>query len=640
MANRKQQDRLGVLSTPLGKDVLLATKFEGHEALNTLFEYTVSAESDEKKIDFKKALGRACALKVTSYGAERYFNGTLIEARWSGVETDMEYTLTLRPWVWLLTQTSNCKIFVNKSVPDIVKDVFKGHGFQDYKFSLNENYPVLEYCVQYSESDFDFISRLMETAGIYYFFSHTADRHTMELIDATSSHPKVGGEGKVLYRPGNDAHLVGKEHFHAFAGERRLTSGKVTLVDYDFMQPGADLKADKSNDPGYTHSDMELFHYPGKYPRPAVASQKKRSDGTSFAAVRLKSVQTDQRRYAEGDAMSLFAGGAFTFKEHPDEGDYIVARAHYTMTNGGYGSGASRGGGEAIQCDFDLMSKSQQFKAPITTPRPVVGGPQTAKVVCKNGEEIDVDEYGRVLVRFFWDRVAQEARRVRVAQMLAGAQWGCQFIPRVDQEVVVEFLEGDPDKPLIVGTVYNAKMKLPYELPANKTMLGIKSNSSKGGGGYNEFVFDDKKSNELVRMQAQRDYQVTILNTETRTIGKSFEKSAKGDPSRSATLVKGDDVLKIDQGNSKTTVSLGDQTVDVTAGDQTITVGKNIAITANLKIELTVGPSKITIDPTGIKIKAPLITLEGAAMVKASAPMVQINADGVLTLKGGMTLIN
>ena len=640
MANRKQQDRLAVLSTPLGKDVLLATRFEGHEALSTLFEFTIGAASDEKRIDFKKAIGRNCALKVTSYGVDRYFNGTLVEARWSGVETDIEYSLTLRPWLWLLTQTSNCKIFVNKSAPDIIKEVFKEHGFQDYKSSLNDDYPVLEYCVQYSETDFSFVSRLMEAAGIYYYFSHTADSHTMELIDATSSHPRVGGEGKILYRPGKDSHLVGKDHFHSFAGERRLASGKVTLTDYDFMQPSADLKADKSNDPGYTHSDMELFHYPGKYPRSAVASQKKRSDGKDFATVRLKSVQTDQRRYAEGDAIGLFAGGAFTFKEHPDEGDYVVVRAHHVVENDAYGSGGSRDGGESIRCDFDLMSKSQQFKAPLVTSRPVIGGPQTAKVVCKNGEEIDVDEYGRVLVRFFWDRVAQEARRVRVAQMLAGAQWGCQFIPRVDQEVVVEFLEGDPDKPLIVGTLYNAKMKLPYELPANKTMLGIKSNSSKGGGGYNEFVFDDKKSNELVRMQAQRDYQVTVLNSETRTIGKSFEKSAKGDPSRSTTLKKGDDVLKIDQGNSATTVSLGDQTVDVTAGNQTITVGKSIAITANLKIELTVGPSKITIDPTGITIKAPLITLEGAAMVKAHAPMVQINADGVLTLKGGMTLIN
>ena len=418
-----------------------------------------------------------------------------------------------------------------------------------------------------------------------------------------------------------------------------MRSGKVTLIDYDFMQPDAQLKAEKSKDPGFEHGKLELYSYPGKYPRKAVDAQKKRDDGTTFATVRIGAAQSeDQRRFADGDAIGLFAGGVFTLEDHPDKGDFVVIGARYHIPQSGYGSGNS--GSPPIRCAFELMSKSETFKAPLMTVRPIIAGPQTAKVISKNDEEIDVDEYGRILVRFFWDRDEKEARRVRVAQMLAGAQWGSQFIPRVGQEVVVEFLEGDPDKPLVVGTVYNAKMKLPYKLPANKTMSGIKSNSSKGGGGYNEFVFDDKKSSELVRFRAQCDYEATILNSETRSIGKSFEKAANGEPSRSTTLEKGDDVLAIKEGNAKLTIDKGDQKVDIKAGNQTIDVAKTIAITAKMKIELTVGSSTITMDPSGITIKAPLITLEGNATIKASAPMVQVTADGVLTLKGGLTMIN
>ena len=641
MATRKQKDRIAVLKTPLGEDVLVLNAFEGEEALSTLFEYRVTAESDQDKIDFKKAIGKNCAVKLNSYGTDRYFNGVLVEAEWNGTDAgNRVYTLVLRPWLWVLTQTSNCKIFAKKTIPDIIKAVFQDHGFQDYKLKTVEDYPVLEYCVQYCESDFAFVSRLMESAGLYYYFTHKEDAHTLEIVDAMSSHAKVEGNGSVVYHPGEDRQTLGKEHFHTFSSQRRLRTGKITVLDYDFMQPSADLKTDKSGGAGFTHGDLEMVRYPGKYPRTSVTAQKKRNDGTSTAKVLFNATQAlDQRRYAEGDAASLFAGGIFSLKDHPDAADYAVVGAKYEITTSQYRSG----GGETTDLfkgSYELLDKSLVFKAPEVTPRPIVHGPQTARVVCKNGEEIDVDDYGRVLVKFFWDRLDKENRRVRVAQMLAGSQWGCQFIPRVDQEVVVEFLEGDPDKPLIVGTVYNAKMKLPYDLPANKTMVGFKSNSSKGGNGYNEFVFDDKKSNELVRMQAQRDYQVTILNSETRTIGASFEKSAKGDPSRTTTLKKGDDVLKIEKGNHTTTLDLGDQSTTVTAGKQTIDVGQTISITAKLKIELTVGGSSITIDPTGVTIKAPMINFTADAMIQSQAVIIQESASAMLVLQGAMTMIN
>jgi type VI secretion system secreted protein VgrG len=263
-----------------------------------------------------------------------------------------------------------------------------------------------------------------------------------------------------------------------------------------------------------------------------------------------------------------------------------------------------------------------------------------------------------------------------VAQVWAGAGWGGQVIPRIGQEVVVEFLDGDPDRPLVVGAVYNDRTPLPYPLPGNETVAGLKSNSSKGGGGYNELMFDDKKSSELVRMQAQRDLQATILNSETRTIGQSFEKAAKGDPSRTTVLKKGDDALTVEQGNLKVTVSqgdhlttvstgkqetvvsagdhvttvskgnqtntvsLGNQTVEIEAGNQKITVGQSISMQADLKIELKVGGTTLTLDASGVTVKAPMVQIQADAMLKAEAPMAQVNADGVLMLKGGITMIN
>ncbi len=642
MPTRKQKGRIASLTTPLGEDVLVATGFAGEEGLSRLFEFRVTAESDQDAVDLKSVMGHNCAVTIHAYGKERCFNGLLVEAQWRGAgKNDESYSLVLRPWLWLLTQTANCRIFVDSTVPDIIKSVFQGHGLTDYKFSLQADYTKLEYCVQYGESDFAFVSRLMEQNGIYYYFTHSADAHTLVLVDASSGHKKVEGDGKVGYHPGREGSLIGKEHFHEFTSERRLRTGKITINDYDFLQSSADLKAEDSGGEGYLHGDLEMFNYPGKYPRSGPLVTKKQDDGTTLAKIRLGASQAlDRRRYAQGDAASLFPGGVFTLERHLEDGDYVVIAAQHRLAAEAYRSGGGSEGPEIYDGSYELQPNDRVFRAPLVTPRPLVHGPQTAKVVGKDGEEIDVDQYGRVLVQFFWDREQRPSRRVRVAQVWSGAKWGGQVIPRIGQEVVVEFLEGDPDRPLVVGTVYNDKMQLPYELPANQTMSGLKSNSSKGGSGYNEFVFEDKKGSETIRMHAQKDHEVVILDSESRTIGASFEKQAKGDPSRSTTLKKGDDKLTVEQGDHVTTVSVGDQTVDVTAGNQTVKVGQCISITAGLKIELTVGPSKITLDPSGVTIKAPMIQLQADGVLKAQAPVVQVNADGVLMLKGAVTMIN
>ena len=679
MAARKQRNRIARLTTPLGADALVLTGFEATEGLSELFEIHVAAEGGTASVDMKSVVGTACGVTIDNYGDERRFHGIAAEVRWQGDEDEeKQYSLVLRPMLWLLTQSSDCKIFKNHTVPDILKAVFAKHELSDYSLSLSNSYNPVEYCVQYNETDFQFVSRLMEQNGIYYYFKFGEDAHTLVLTDSKAGHADDGT--KIGYSAGTEGAPLGAQHLHRFSGERKVRTGKVVLGEYDFLQSAASLNGEDSKDSGYPFtSGLERFHYPGKYPRSGTLDLKQRADGTRFAQVRLAAQQAlDQRRYAEGDAVGLSPGHKFAFKDHPEAGDYVVVRARHRLVKEAYTSGEGDDADEIYAGEYELQPDDRDFRAPVTTPRPVVRGPQTALVVGKDGEEIDVDKYGRILLQFRWDRASppEQSRRVRVAQVWAGAGWGGQIIPRIGQEVVVEFLDGDPDRPLVVGAVYNDRTPLPYPLPGNETVAGLKSNSSKGGGGYNELMFDDKKSNELVRMQAQRDLQATILNSETRTIGQSFEKAAKGDPSRTTLVKKGDDALTVEQGNLKVTVSqgdhlttistgkqetvvstgdhvttvsqgnqsntvsLGNQTVEIEAGSQKITVGQSISMEADLKIELKVGGTTLTLDPTGVTVKGPMVQLQADAMLKAQAPMAQVDADGMLMLKGGITMIN
>jgi type VI secretion system secreted protein VgrG len=309
--------------------------------------------------------------------------------------------------------------------------------------------------------------------------------------------------------------------------------------------------------------------------------------------VRLDADQAqDRRRHATGNAISLFPGGLTQLERHPtaaENVEYLVLRASHCYVAQQYRSGGE--GEDDYSGAYELLDSSIPYRSPLVTPRSVIHGPQTARVVGKDGEEIDVDKFGRILVLFHWDRKQKKSCRVRVAQVWAGKQWGGQFIPRIGMEAVVEFLEGDPDRPLVVGTVYNGDNKHPYDLPDNKTQSGVKSDSSLGHSGYNEFMFEDKKDSETIRMQAQKDHEVKVLNSEKWEIGSKFQ-GGKG-ASRQTTLVKGSDQV---------TIQSGDQTIEVQAGNQTITISGNLKTSANMGIKLTCGASTIEMTPTEIKI--------------------------------------
>jgi type VI secretion system secreted protein VgrG len=632
-ANLSQSERVAELKTPLGKDVLVLTRIEGQEALGELFQFTIEALSEQEDIDFDKALGQVCSLKLKAYDdKQRFYSGILTEAQWIGkVEDQFFYRLVLRPWLWLLGRRADCRIFLDKDVRDIIRDVFTKSGFNDFEFRTNGEYEKIPYCVQYRETDLAFVCRLMELYGIYYFFEHSDQKHLLVLADSRSSHKAVAGLPKVPYLPMSETEQRSGQHLNGWISARRFQTGKVQFNDYDYLKPKKNLLAPEEASEKYQHSKFEVYDFPGGY--------TEEEQGKKLARFRLEAEQAaDHRRIIQGDAASLHAGGLITVEKHPRAGEnreYLIVRARHLFTSHHYrsvaeaakpvGQEASKPAREQLyHGEYEFQPSDRPFRMLPVTPKPRIHGIQTAKVVGKKGEEneeISTDEHGRIWVKFFWDREPRLTCPIRVAQVWASKKWGGIFIPRVGMEVVVEFLDGDPDRPLVVGCVYNGDNKVPYDLPDNKTVAGWKSDSTKGGNGYNELVFEDKKNAEDIRLHAQRDNSVTIRHAQTQTIGQAFQ-PPKGKPSRQTTLRNGDDHLKIQFGDQNVTIPMGSQKTD-----------------AMITISHTVGMTSVTLTPATKSVEAPMIShvaetmsnYTAGAAITLTAPMINLN---------GMVLIN
>jgi type VI secretion system secreted protein VgrG len=628
MGQLSQANYAAALKTPLGDNVLVLKTFSGNETLGQPFEFHVEALSEKENIDFDKALGQACTIKLKIYEQkERFFCGILTEAQWVGTgiggqQGYSHYRLVLRPWFSLLAHRANCRIFPKMKVTEIIEQVFKDAGFSsetDFKFCTHGTYEEIEYCVQYRETDFAFVSRLMEQYGIYYFFEHQDGQHKMMLADSYASHSKVKDLPTVKYNSQTVAYNRAEQHIHSWISDRRFCTGKVELRDYDYLQPNV-LKAMKDVKENYARSTFEVYDYPGKY------DKQKQKMGDLFAQVRLEAEQAlDRRRTANGDAPSLFAGGIVTLEKHPtskENDEYLVVRASHQYGTQFYGS-AQGGDAPAYHGNYEFLPSKRQFRSLPLTPKPRIHGIQTAKVVAQKGEdreEISTDKNGHIWVQFYWDRKPQKSCPIRVSQSWANKRWGEQFIPRIGMEVVVEFLEGDPDRPLVTGCVYNGDNEHPYTLPNDKTQSGLKSHSSKGGNGYNEFMFEDYKDKELVRMHAQKDHDVTVRNSEKWTIGEAFT-TPQGQASRATTLENGDDSLTIQKGNRSVEISLGGQSTHALSSIET--VSKTMVGHAVISNSVT----SQTLNPLGITLKAPVV-------VQIQAPMVIIT--GNLWVQGGI----
>ena len=500
-----QQGRTAVLTTPLGRDKLSVSRFDGTERISSLFEFRIEAASLDGDIDFDQLIGRNVSLSIQSpEDRKRIFDGILTETQWLGLRDHAyAYRLLLRPWLWLTSRRSDCFIFHQKSVTQIVAEVFGRHAYAHFEDRTSASYPVIEYCVQFRETDMAFVTRLMEEYGISWFFLHEEGEHKLVMADASAGFEPAPG-GSRIYRPLEGEDRRDGEYLNHFMPARRFTPGRFTYRDYNFKTPAADMEADYDNAGSYDHAGQELYDYPGRYGN--------KDDGAALARVRQEEEEgLDRRCVGSGNCTTLLAGSLMTLKEHPFDynKDYLVVSAAHAFTAQSYRSGS--GSSEAdYEGHYEFLDSTIPFRPAARTRKPRVHGPQTAMVVGASGEEIDCDEYGRILVRFHWDRKSDQSMRCRVAQNWASQQWGGMIIPRIGMEVVVEFLDGDPDRPLVTGAVYNARNMPHYALPANKTMSVFRTDSHKAAG-FNEITFEDKGGAENMFFHAQKD-QTTRVN--------------------------------------------------------------------------------------------------------------------------------
>ena len=665
MLDISQQNRSVILKiTGSGDDVMVLVRFEGSEGVNTLFEYRIEALSEDGDIDFNGKIGRNVSVIFKGLdGADRVFDGILTETQWLGVRDDLHaYQLILRPWLWILSRRSDCFIFHNKTVTEIIAEVFKRNPCSQFEDRTIGSYSPIEYCVQYRETDMAFVCRLMEKFGINYFFVYQEGEHKLILCDNNDNFdPAPGGSRPYVPLSGTDRR--GGEVLTDWIPARHFTSGRVVYRDYNFKTPTADMEAEYNGTGSYEYAGQELYDYPGVY--------DKLSEGTPLATVQLQEEEgQDKRCYGTGNCVSLYPGTLMTLTEHRFDynKEYIVLSCQHSFTAQRYRSGGGSSGETDYEGQFEFLDSSIPLRPPVVTRKAFVQGPQTAVVVGKQGEEIDCDEYGRILVRFFWDRKNDQSMRCRVAQNWAYKQWGGMIIPRIGMEVVVEFLEGDPDRPLVTGCVYNNDNMPPYLLPGNKTRSVFKTHSHKADG-YNEIRFEDEAGEEEVWFHAQKYHNAVVGNNETLQVGANRHKSVGASQSESVATDKdikvggdhreeiggemsltvgGARIEKIGM-NDSTTVGL-DQlnrigtslmtTVGMDHGlkagmDQYqeagmnfhIKAGMSITIEAGLSITLIVGGNYISISPAGISIEGlPMVSVNCSIPAPPPPPPMMIKS--------------
>ena len=591
------------LKSPLAEQDLLFHSLDANDELGRPFVLDVSVLSPKEDLAFDDLLGQPATIEVDlPEGGTRYFHGLISEFAQVGRQGDYAaYLMQLRPWLWFLSRTADSKIFQEKTVPDIIKEVFRDVGFTDFEDRLSGTYRTWEYCVQYRETDFNFVSRLMEQEGIYYYFRHEANKHTLVLSDASGAHEPLPGYAKIPYYPPSQ-NVVREEHIHDWFVRRSVQPGNYVLNAFDFRKPRADLKSANQQSRAHAHSNYEVYDYPGEY--------YENGEGATYATVRLQELQA-QHELVRGrsDARGIFAGGLFALEEYPRDDqnrEYLVVACQQSVSAIDYESG--KGSELHFDCAFDAMPSGTPFRARRTTPKPVVQGPQTAIVTGPSGEEIWTDEYGRVKVQFHWDRLGGSDENsscwVRVAQVWAGATWGAMYIPRIGQEVVVDFVEGDPDRPIVTGRVYNAVNMPPYDLPGDKTKSTIKSRSSKGGGApnFNEIRFEDKMGEEEMYLHAEKDQTIMVENDKEETIGHDNTESVGNDESisvgknRSKTVgvnqYESVGANKSIQVGANHTENIGANMVQTVAVAKAMTIGAAYQVSVGAAMNQTVGASK------------------------------------------------
>lgn len=699
MSITQNKRSLRIEKSPLGADELLLTGFRGREGLSELFCFHLDLLSETWNISPHSIVGKPITVSVPLSEGKRYFNGMV--RRFSrgpaaGNSGLRQYRAELVPWLWFLTRSSNCRIFSEQSVKDILEKVFTEHHFNhETKFELSGTHPKREYCVQYRETDLAFVSRLMESEGMFYYFRHESGKHELVVADASSAY-KDCPEKRIDYFPGDRTadHISHWDHNYEFR------SGKWSQSDYNFETPTNKLATESKTLHGFGDAEAyTLYEYPGNY--------GKTPEGDSSARIRMEEEEVcSDTTTAQSGCRTLHPAGRFQLQskdrasedhDHP----FAITSVDHSASDDSYTQ--EGGGGLVYNNSFTCIPADVVFRPPRLTPRPSVQGLESAVVVGPDKDTVHTDKYGRIKVKFHWDRAEKsESCWIRTSQAWAGNSWGSVFLPRVGQEVVISFLGGDPDRPIITGSVYNAQQMPPYKLPDDASQSGIKSRSWPDGASdaFNELRFDDKKDKEAVYFQAQKDFSryvkhddslkvdndrtVEVKKNVTTTLDEGNETRTLKEGNRATTLNKGNDSLTLDKGNRSATITEGNDTLTLGKGNRSATLTKgNDELTLNggnqtvtldtgnhsLKldagkstteamqsIELKVGANSIKIDQGGITIKGVQVKIQGDTMVEVQGgTMVQIKSDlevqvkgvmgqisgsGMLMLKGAVVMIN
>ncbi|MHC4642355.1 MAG: type VI secretion system Vgr family protein, partial [Planctomycetota bacterium] len=623
--------------------------------------------SENSQIKAEKIVGQNVTIRLAlGAGKTRYFNGYISHfTQVTAYGRLARYQATVVPWLWFLTRTADCRIYQDIKIPEIIKEVFKKHELKDFEDALSGSYSKKEYCVQYRETDFDFVSRLMEQEGIYYFFKHENGKHNLVLADSPSAHESYPEFDEVEYHAA-DKGAKTEGCISDWVVETHLQPVSYALNDFDFKDTKKALEVRAKVNRKHAAAGFEIYDYPGKY--------TETGDGDGYARKRIEEIQAQfEVAKADSDNRGICPGFTFKLTDHPRDdrnGNYLITSASYKIEGNEYFSSSEESGECVYACKFTAIAADQAFRAPRTTPKPTVSGPQTAIVVGTSGEEIYTDEYGRVKVKFHWDRYSEANENsscwIRVAQVWAGKNWGAIYTPRIGQEVIVDFLEGDPDQPIITGRVYNAQAMPPYDLPTNKTMSTLKSNSSKGGEGFNEIRFEDKKGEEQIFIQAEKNIDIRAKSDRFETVGndrhlvvekEKFEqiKSHRNEfveqnhleeigQDRNLT-VKGKEAKEV--GKSLSLTVKGDVTEVFKAKHSEETTkdyylkAKNIVIEGTQNITLSVGGSHIAIESGSIEIKTSgQLKIEGTTTDVKSSAKTSIDGGPMTEVKGIMVKIN
>jgi type VI secretion system secreted protein VgrG len=622
-----QENRAYEIFVPaLGRDVFMLVAFEGSEFVSNTFQFRADVISETKGIDCEALLRKPVVVEIKRDGGQpsRFIHGCFAQVRLTGKDTDPPiryyYECTIVPWLWFLNLETDCRIFQNLDAKEIITKVFQEHKFTDFTFKLEGALPKREYTVQYRETSLNFISRLLEEEGIFYFFEHTEQKHQLILTNVNSVTAKCPVVDTMPYGLGTSNAAQGV--IGEMQSSNTVHTGKLTIQDYNFELSNVNLLSTSSG-----KQLAEVYDYPGNY--------KKKDEGTRLVKLRLEEQEARLRTVSASTvSTSMIPGYRFTLTDHFDDKcnvEYLILEVSTSLRNNLMVTSSGDKSSARSSASFRAIPFSVPYRPPLVHKKPLIHGVQTAIVTGKSGEEIWTDKYGRVKVQFHWDRLGKKDENsslfIRISNTWAGAQWGQIQIPRIGQEVIVSFIEGDPDRPIITGRVYNDQNMPPYTLPANQTQSGIKSRSTKGGGAadFNEFRFEDKKGSEEIYLHAQKDFVEFIENKHTTTVRDSDQTITLNKGNQKTTVEKGNRDIQVDMGNIKELVKMGNYNLEATAGK----IGEKAA----QEIKNEVVASTITVTPAMIELKI------GASSIKMTAATIDIACGAAkISLNPGMII--